>query len=211
MTYGIVIASYRYGHLAAHALESVICQIRRFDQILFVDDGVGDCGHLPAFYPEAEFLIRNQNMGTVENFRDALSRVKTDYVMFLGADNWIRPDTLVELKEAVEALSVNPDIVTYDIMVTGPNREEISKNYGHQMRYLDGDYYWDRSEAHHGSMLYKTRLAREVGGYEHNRTSDKTDEDLNLWNKMLKAGARVSHEKKGLLYYRRHRENFNRY
>jgi hypothetical protein len=60
-------------------------------------------------------------------------------------------------------------------------------------------------------MLYKTRLAREVGGYEHNRTSDKTDEDLNLWNKMLKAGARVSHVKKGLLYYRRHRENFNRY
>ena len=43
-TITVVIASYQYGHLAAHCIESVLCQSRKPDKILFVDDGVGDCG-----------------------------------------------------------------------------------------------------------------------------------------------------------------------
>ena len=42
----IVIASYRYGHLAAHCIESILSQTKAPEKILFVDDGVGDCGHL---------------------------------------------------------------------------------------------------------------------------------------------------------------------
>jgi hypothetical protein len=42
-----------------------------------------------------------------------LNRVETDYVMFLGADNWLRSDTLQMLSQYKE------DIITYDIMLTG--------------------------------------------------------------------------------------------
>ena len=45
MTFSLVISSYKYGHLAAHAIESALCQTKPFDSIYFVDDGVGDCGH----------------------------------------------------------------------------------------------------------------------------------------------------------------------
>ena len=208
MTYGLVICSYKYGHLAAHAIETALAQTKPFDKIWFVDDGVGDCAELPLFYRDkVNFVLRNYNMGIVANFNDMLQKADTDYVMFLGADNWLRSDTLQQLAPYTE----NHDIVTYDIVVTGELKNDIYKNYAHAMTPINGDYYWSRKMQHHGSMLYNTKLAKSVGGYAHNRTSDKTDEDLNLWDKMNKAGARVAHCEQGLLFYRRHKENFNKY
>jgi hypothetical protein len=59
---------------------------------------------------------------------------------------------------------------------------------------------------HHGSMLYNANIAKSVGyaaSGGHN-----SEEDLVLWERMQGAGATVSHVSEGLLYYRRHRENF---
>ena len=205
MTYTLVIASFKYGHLAAHAIESALCQTKPFDKILFVDDAVGDCKHLPALYPSLDYVLRDENLGTVANFQDMLMRVETEYVMYLGADNWLRPDTL-------ELLSTQKtDIVTYDIIVTGELRGGIHQFYSHHMQPYQGDYYWSRLMQHHGSMLYRTELAKKAGGYAHNHTSSRTDEDQNLWDKLRNAGATVSHVGQGLLYYRRHKENFNKY
>jgi glycosyltransferase involved in cell wall biosynthesis len=207
MTTTLVISSYKYGHLASHAIESAFAQIKQFDKILFVDDGAKDCKHLiPLYRDRVDFTIRSKNLGTVDNFNDMLNKVETDYVMFLGADNWLRSDALDLLHEQLPA-----DIVTYDIMVTGELRNDIYKNYSNSIRTEHGDFYWKRPYQHHGSMLYNVRLAKSLGGYQHNRTSDKTDEDLNLWNKMTAANASIKYVGEGLLYYRRHKENFNKY
>jgi len=210
MTYGIVLASYEYGHLAAHAIESVICQTKKFDKIWFVDDAAGDCYDLPKVYPnyDINWVFRSENLGTVANFNDMLNRVDTDYVMFLGADNWLRPDTLRLLDLRAQ---MGYDIITYDIMVTGTLRQQIADAYSSQVRLEHGDYYWDRRGGHHGSMMYRTALAKQVGGYADNKTSSRTDEDLNLWDKMRNAGATVHHVQQALLYYRRHENNFNKY
>ena len=205
-TYGVVISSYKYGHLAAHCIETALCQSRKYDKIWFVDDGAGDCKHLPELYPTLNYTLREANLGIVANFQDMLNRVDTDYVMFLGADNWLRPDTIELIADMP-----NADIVTYDIIVTGELRDEIYNFYPSQMTKYQGDWNWNRFGGHHGSMLYNAELARKVGGYAHNRTSDRTDEDLNLWEKLRKGGAQVAHINQGLLYYRRHKENFNKY
>jgi glycosyltransferase involved in cell wall biosynthesis len=191
--------------LAANCIESVLCQTKKFDQILFVDDGAGDCEHLPKIYPELEYTLRPQNLGVVANFQNMLTDVKTDMVMFVGADNWLRPDTL-ELLSNEKA-----DVIVYDIVVTGELRDEIRKFYPQQVNLHYGDWLWSRKGAHHGSMMYDTQMALKFGGYEHNRTSPRSDEDLNLYNKLKNAGAIIAHVPQGLLYYRRHRENFNKY
>lgn len=205
MTNSCVIASYKYGHLASHCIESVLAQSKPFDKIYFVDDGGGDCGHLPYLYPQVYFHFRAENIGIVDNFQDMLENVETDKVMFLGADNWLRSDALshLSLQES--------DIVTYDIIVTGELRQELYQAYSHSMKPYQGDWYWERKFKHHGSMLYDVQKALSVGGYEHNKKSDRTDEDENLWDKLNKAGATISHIPQGLLYYRRHKENFNKY
>jgi glycosyltransferase involved in cell wall biosynthesis len=210
MTYGIVISSFNYGHLAAHAIESVLSQTRKYDKIWFVDDGAGDCTHLEKLYPQVEFVFRESNLGIVENFNNMLSRVDTDYVMFLGADNWLRSDALAQLDFKLMPHD-KVDILVYDIIVTGELKKEIRNIYHASMFDKDGDYHWTRNGGHHGSMLYRTELAKKVGGYANNRTSSRTDEDLNLWDKMRTAGATVRHINEALLYYRRHRENFNKY
>ena len=203
-TLTVVISSYKYGHLAGHCIDSVISQTRKPDTIMFLDDGVGDCKHLPSIYPEVEYILREKNLGTLKNFDDALKRVKTKYTMFLGADNWLRSD-------AVELLLQDPeDIVTYDIMITGEFKSSFSFNDMtklHNDNY-NGDVYWNRDGKHHGSMMYNTQMAQEVGYCKYPDAHYGDAEDYNLWTELIKKNAKVKYLKEALLYYRRHRENF---
>jgi glycosyltransferase involved in cell wall biosynthesis len=205
----IVISSYRYGHLAAHCIESILSQSRKPEKILFVDDGWGDCFHLKRLYPEIDFTFREGNLGTVKNFQDMLDKVTTEYCMFLGADNWLRSDAIESLYKTVDL--VNPDIVTYDIVITGELKETRTKHHKEEIERFQGDYYWSRKNSHHGSMLYRTELAKSVGGYTKYNDSHQTLEDLSLWTKMIKAGATVCSINSSLLYYRHHRLNNNTY
>lgn len=207
---GVVIASYGYGHLASQAIESVLSQTRQPDSIFCVDDGAGDLRAVRAKYEDApiKWVHREQNLGTVANFQDILLNfVDTDQVMFLGADNWLRPDTLEKLGQR------QADIISYDIAVTGPIADAFCRRVGAN-EVKDGYRIWrfkpgniERANFIHGSSLYSTKLAREVGGYEAsgNRNSE---EDWMLWRKMLKAGASYVHIPEPMLYYRRHKHNF---
>jgi glycosyltransferase involved in cell wall biosynthesis len=201
----IVVASYQYGHLAAHCIESILAQSQSPEKIFFVDDGAKDCQHLPNLYKDIEYVMRPKNIGTVQNFQDMLSRVKTEYVMFIGADNWLRSD-------AIELLSTaKTDILTYDIVVTGELKDEILIRVPGQTQRYQGDHYWNRHQQHHGSMLYRTSLGQKIGYKKRFENGKHPQEDWNLWDKMLEQGATVSSINEGLLYYRRHRENFLKY
>lgn len=202
MTYTIVICSYKYGHLASHAIETVLAQTKKFDKILFVDDGVGDCTHLPNLYPEVEYVLRDKNLGTVDNFQDMLNRVTTDYVMFLGADNWLAENTLETLS------GLEGDIRMYDIAVVGESRNEIIKRHPGEVTDKGAYLHWSRRGGHHGSMMYKTELAKSVGGYNAGY-GERTLEDKSLYERMINTGAKLDYIPIPLLYYRRHRENFN--
>jgi glycosyltransferase involved in cell wall biosynthesis len=201
----VVIASYKYGHLAAHCIESLLAQTIPPTRILFVDDGGLECIHLPGLYPDIEYILRHKNLGVVDNFQDILSQIKTEYVLFIGADNWLRSD-------AIELLSnASADIVTYDIVVTGELKEEILERVPGETVPYQGDLYWDRQEQHHGSMMYRTALGQKIGYKKRYEDGAHPQEDWNLWDKMLEQGASVASIKEGLLFYRRHRENFLKY
>ena len=201
MSTTVVIVSYQYGHLASHAIESVLSQTKQPDRILLVDDGAHDCASVSARYG-IESVHRQSNLGIVANFQDILmNRVQTDRVLFLGADNWLRDDALEKL------CAVDADIVTYDIQVTGSRKDEILQRHPGEVVPYRGGYYWDRSSGHHGSMLYNVAMAREVGGYA--SPPGRTIEDMVLYHRLRDAGATRIHVPEALLYYRRHTFNFN--
>jgi glycosyltransferase involved in cell wall biosynthesis len=201
----IIVASFQYGHLAAHCIESILSQSVKPERILFVDDGAMDCSHLPHLYPEVEYVLRENNLGTVDNFQDMLERVESEYVLFVGADNWLRSDAIEKLSNATT------DVVTYDIVVTGELKHEILERVPGQTNSYQGDFYWDRQGLHHGSMMYRTSIGKEVGYKKKNHLATHPQEDWNLWDNMLALGATVSSIQEGLLYYRRHRENYLKY
>ena len=201
----VVIASYRYGHLAAHCIESLLSQTIPPTRILFVDDAGLDCHHLPSLYPDIEYIFRKENLGVVDNFQDILSQVDTEYVLFIGADNWLRSDTIALLSNA------STDIVTYDIVVTGELKEEVLTRVPGETVPYQGDLYWNRQGQHHGSMMYRTVFGQKIGYKKRYEDGAHPQEDWNLWDKMLEQGATVASLKEGLLFYRRHRENFLKY
>jgi len=201
----VVIASYRYGHLAAHCIESLLSQTTPPARILFVDDGGLDCNHLPSLYPEIEYILRPKNLGVVDNFQDILSQINTEYVLFIGADNWLRSDAIELLSKA------SADIVTYDIVVTGELKEEILVRVPGETLSYQGDLYWDRQDQHHGSMMYRTSFGQKIGYKKRYEDGAHPQEDWNLWDKMIEQDATVASVKEGLLFYRRHRENFLKY
>ncbi|WP_392436985.1 glycosyltransferase family 2 protein [Cruoricaptor ignavus] len=203
-TITIVISSYKYGHLAAHCIESILSQTRLPDKILFVDDGVGDCFHLAQLYPHIDFTFRKKNLGIAENFDDMLKKVDTDYCMFLGADNWLKSNAVEEF------LKHDMDIITYDIILTGELKDELTNSFPSEIQPYNGDLYWTRKMKHHGSMVYRTKIAQKFG-YKKRDGATYSDEDWVLWDKMIEDGATVAYINEAFLFYRRHKENFNNY
>lgn len=218
MSITVIISSYRYGHLAGHCIETILSQTRRPDKILFVDDAAGDCYHLINAYPQIEFVMRRNNLGTVANFNDMLQRVETDRYMFIGADNWLRSDAIERI------MNEDADIINYDIIVTGTGLETFHKvrvpPHDHKKNILvrtsigaplNPDFYWDRKTGHHGSMVYKTKLGKQFGFKERSPNGKYTEEDKVLFDNAQKVNATITHIPEGLLYYRTHDKNFNQY
>lgn len=209
----VVIASYRYGHLAAQAVDSVLSQTVAPSRVMFVDDGVGDCRHIAKIYPEVEFIARKRNLGVVANFNDMLQRVETPRVLFLGADNWLRQDAL-QLLSAELAAAPGTDIISYDIAVTGTQSRAFAAAVGARATH-QGYPVWrfdPRGDVNvgnfiHGSSLYNANLAKRYGYASSG--NGHTEEDWVLFRRMLNAGATHRHVPVPLLYYRRHRENSN--
>jgi glycosyltransferase involved in cell wall biosynthesis len=105
----IIVVNYNQGRYITRAIESVIEQTFQDYSILVVDDGSDDdsiqlINKLMDKYPEKIKLIRhwrNQNKGILKTYELALSKVKSEYVAFLEADDWWDKDYL---KTKVEIL-----------------------------------------------------------------------------------------------------------
>lgn len=186
--------SYKYGHLLAHAIESVINQTVKPERILVVDDGVGDCDIATKY--EVDYLKRRRNFGIIDNFNDVLKRIETPRVLYLGADNWLHPKAIELLTQHKE------DIITYDCYMVG------NWDMTDMAQYQQDDYpVWKTNGTPHGSSLYKVKKALKAGGYAPSG-NQKSEEDSVLFNKMIKSGASVGYVERPLLYYRKHRGNF---
>jgi glycosyltransferase involved in cell wall biosynthesis len=198
-TITINIMSYKYGHLCAQAIESCLSQTRKPDVIRVYDDGIGDCKEVCSLYPEVEYILREYNLGIIENFNDALNRTSTDKVMFLGADNWLRPDCLEKLS------TFEGDICSYYLNLVGTEVDTF--RIGLPCSFDNGYWVW-KPNAFHGSSLYDVELAKKAGGYSKNPKSIKSEEDAMLFSKMQAHGALTGICYSPLIYYRRHKNNF---
>ena len=211
----VCVMSYRYGHLVAQAIESVLSQTLLPSAIVIVDDGIGDVAPVARKYLtsfrhlgiQARIISRKKNLGIVDNFNDILiNEVRTPRVMFLGADNYLRPDAL-ELMSAVDA-----DIVSSDIALFGTEVEKFAAHVratevaqGYRIwRFVKADI--EVTNYIHGSSLYNAELAKKFGY----RPSGHfyTAEDWMLFREMLRAGATHAHVAEPLLFYRRHALNY---
>lgn len=210
-TITVVITSYNYGMYLAQALDSVLSQTRRPEAILVVDDGSHDMTFEVAKKFGVDCIIRQDNLGVVDNLNDILyNHVNTDKMMHLGADDYLRPD-------ALELMDLPYDIVYSDLAYFGPLAHKVPM--GAKTEYKDG--YWLKrftkdwrhiltGNCIHGSSLFDVKMARAVGGYKAKKNRGaRLEEDWYLFGEMIKAGAIAYRVPEPLLFYRKHRFNIN--
>jgi glycosyltransferase involved in cell wall biosynthesis len=214
MTVGVAISSYKYGMYLANCLDSVFAQTKKPDQIIVVDDASDDGGltkHIADMWG-VECIVREKNMGTRDNFQDILvNHMKTDLMFFLGADNWLHPQyierTYEQINDRVKLVGTNTYIVG---------------EFGNMVCHIAPDWYndsrdlpmWDYKEKNleydnwiHGSALFDRKIAIELGGFYPSVVTQLSDHDM--WRAFYKAGWEVRKSDLPLLYYRKHRFNFN--
>jgi glycosyltransferase involved in cell wall biosynthesis len=197
----VAVISYKYGHLIAQAIDSVLSQTRKPDALVVVDDGAYDCHFVKEKYPEVELIERPVNLGIVGNKNDILFNViKTDKMVMLGADNWLRPDALEKMEKS------GTDIVSSWLYITG---EEAHDTRGACV-YNDCGYFRWELPGPHGCSLHDVEKARAAGGYKPSGRA-KSEEDSVMFSKMIENGSSFSVVAEPLLYYRRHRHNFQKW
>ena len=215
-TISVCIFSYKYAHLLAHCIESVLTQTRKPDKIYVIDDGAKDgVDKVLEKYSNYNIvpILREKNLGIVDNFQDVLMRLDTTHALMIGADNYLHPIALETLEKS------EADIVSYDIIIFGTEAEKFANSSAKgEHTYRDGYYIWNFRKKDikignyiHGSSLYNVELA-QCYGYKKNPNSRLSEEDYMLWRSMILEGqATHEHIKKPMLYYRRHHNNFQKY
>lgn len=214
VTVGIAIMSYKYGVFVAQAIDSILSQSVKPDQIIVVDDAGQDNTCAIAEKYGLQFIKRNKRLGPRANFQDVIMNVFwADYCMFLGADNWLHP--LCIEKSLNKMLEENMSIVSVDLCFVGEYADYVAST---QPTKIINDYaVWgwpSKMEncvpwSHNGSALFNREHCVQSGGQYpvHDRIAHDTDQWINMYN----AGYKGIHIHEPLIYYRQHRFNFSQH
>lgn len=101
----VIIPTYNGASFIRRALESVLSQTRRADEVIVVDDGSTDTTPaIVAEYPVT--LIRQNNSGVSSARNTGMRRATTEWVALLDQDDWYHPKKL-EIQER----SLRPGVV----------------------------------------------------------------------------------------------------
>lgn len=114
MKLSVVMITYNHERFISQALSSVLAQRANFDFEIIVAEDCSTDGTRAILmdfvqrYPGKILpLLRDRNLGMMQNFREALAACRGEYLAFLeGDDHWIRED---KLQSQVDFLDSHPD------------------------------------------------------------------------------------------------------
>ena len=214
----VIIPNYNYGHLIATAIDSVLNQTKKADEIIVIDDCSSDKSmEVINSYSENVKIIRNEtNLGIVETFNKAVNYANSDLIIILGADNYFHPDALKDCQIEFEK-DPKIGIVYYDFTIVGPLGFELAKKMGlveHSYSRVDKSNiyisnfpiiqdsasYLKLDENYiHGSAMFRKECFIKVGGYK-----PIYPEDNYFWKSIIALNYKASKLDFPYLYYRQH-------
>ncbi len=217
-TVSLLLMNYNYAPYILQAHESVQRQILAPDKYLVVDDASTDGSQelIKRSIKSAEIVLREKNLGIVQNFNASMVNVKTDYAMFLGGDNYLHPHAIRELKLALD-LNPGAAIAYFDMVLVGPLATNIAntngaEKIGRSIRDNCDVFLWNFPDFNeeekiklegnniiNGSAMFRVSTFNDVGGYQ-----SVYPEDHDLWKRIIKLGFGAIRVDKPLLYYRQH-------
>lgn len=173
----IVIASYNHSQYISRALESAFNQDMQHYDVIITDDASTDSSQrvISRLLHDngwcARTIFHTTNMGLCPTFNEALALVRTQFVAFISADDWSRPE---RLRTQVRILEDHPSApFTYGPVITVDSQGEESALRWEDIHGEDwpgvgrADPYLaliQRNFIPAASVLSRTSLLRSVGG-----------------------------------------------
>jgi glycosyltransferase involved in cell wall biosynthesis len=164
-TVGVVVTTYNHAHFLREALASVAAQTRPPDAVIVVDDGSSDDpGAVVRAFADVR-LIRQDNRGLAAARNSGLSELTADYVIFLDADDRLRPGAigcgLACFARAPECGFVygGHRYIDRDGAVLGERYEPPGDDP--HTRFLQRNFI-----AMHGTVMYRRDRLVEIGGFD---------------------------------------------
>lgn len=101
----VVVTNYNYAMYLEQAIESVLAQTYDNIALFVIDDAStdGSSAILDKYKDDAKITRHKKNKGIVYARNEALDFVKSEYILFLDADDWLEPDYIQKLVELSEA------------------------------------------------------------------------------------------------------------
>lgn len=125
----IVMATYNGEKYIRDQIESIISQLREYDELIISDDGSSDAtGSIAHEYEVKDArikLIDGPRCGVVKNFENALKEAHNDLIMFADQDDIWMPNKLDKIRDY---MTEHPDIMLtmHDMYIA--DNEEIKQN-----------------------------------------------------------------------------------
>jgi glycosyltransferase involved in cell wall biosynthesis len=184
------------GHekLVIDAVESIIGQSIREWEIVLIDDTGGslETAHSLDRFPFLHTFRTKGKQGAGYSRNLGIEKAKGKFVLFLDADDWLRPDSL--------DLMLQVHIQTGHYVFT--NHVEVHKDgrqFNLEIQSYDRDHYRDSLTMHAVTALVPTEWARAVGGFDPELVGW---EEFDFFMKMAVKGYCGVLLRQNLLYYR---------
>ena len=191
-----VITSYNYGKYVAEAIDSVLDQSQKVDEIIVVDDGSTDnTSDVVAGFGDSVTLVRQRNMGVVEARNRGADQTSGEYLFFLDADDVLEPQFIEKLLRAVQESEAS--IGYCDFAYFGHFEGVVRANDWNVRKLLYRNYII-------GAAIMERRAFDAVGGYSRELNQKASFEDWDLWLSMAEQGMSGAYVPEPLFRYRLH-------
>ena len=189
-TVSVIIPCYNYAQYLDEAIQSVLDQTHKADEIIVVSDGAID-NSVARKYPVK--IIEKENGGLSSARNAGIKEATSKYIISFDSDDIMRPDCI---KEHLK-LADDDTIVTCGLMSFG------SQTYTARPEQASLEVLLQRNVIYSNSLFPK-ELCEKVGGFDESMRIGL--EDWEAWIRMAEAGAKfVTSDYVGLLW-RRHPE-----
>ncbi|WP_321424512.1 glycosyltransferase family 2 protein [uncultured Bacteroides sp.] len=163
----IIIATWNVEKTLKRCLDSIVCQLTNDCELIIIDGDSKDSTNqiINSYNEYITYSVSERDNGIYDAWNKAIIKAKGEWLMFLGADDMLKPDFVSTYTKFLEIENV------YDVDIISA-KAQLVDNDGKYLTIMGEPYSWDvfkyRMNISHGSTLHRRTLFDELGLFDTN-------------------------------------------